>query len=220
MANDYLPASDSGFDLWVANFASEIDSFATALGLTPAEVTAIGNARTDWSTSFTNYHVSLQNARGFAEQKENSRAEADALVRRTVRRIQTSPAMTNQMREVLRIPVPSSERTPVGPPAEAPLLALDWGTRGQMTLKYGPNPGNARKNGKPKGVTGVQVYVHEGGLPTTDTAWQFLTSCSTSKCVHHVSGVGSRTFAYRVRYVNGKGETGPWSAPAVGAVTL
>ena len=216
----YIPAPDPAFEQWIANFAGEIDSFATALGLSAAEVTAINNAKTDWSTAYTSYQVSAQNTRGFAAQKDASREAADALLRQTVRRIQTSPAMTDQMREVLRIPVPSGERTPVGPPTETPFLGLDWGTRGQMKVKWGPNPGNGRKNGKPKGVTGAQVYVHEGGVPATEDKWQYLTSCSASPCVHHVSGTGCRTFAYRVRYVNAKGEAGPWSAPAVGTVTL
>ena len=220
MPDKYIPAADAQFDQWIANFASEIDGFATALGLTAAEVTAITNARADWSATYTSQQVALQNARGFTAQKEASRAEADALLRRTVRRIQTSPAMNDQIREVLRIPVPSGERTPVGPPTETPLVALDWGTRGQMKVRYRQDPARRSGNALPAGVAGALVQFHEGGVPATEDKWQFLTNCSASPCIHRVTGTGCRTFAYRVCYVNRKGEMGPWSAPVVATVTL
>ncbi len=42
-------------------------------------------------------------------------------------------------------------------PDLVPLVQLDFGTRGQISVHFGPNPGNESRNGLPAGCTGAVV---------------------------------------------------------------
>jgi hypothetical protein len=108
-----------------------------------------------------------------------------------------------------------------------PGVRLYFGDRGRIRGHFGPNPANKNGNGLPTGVHGVIIAFAgttagvgtAGGAPTGAEAWLRLPKRSGSPFVHEVETAAPRTFAYRCRYVNRKGELGPWSAPVVGTVT-
>ena len=49
---DYIPSSDSDFDAWQQNFVDFVAANAAALGITPAQVTAIQGQQTDWRVKY------------------------------------------------------------------------------------------------------------------------------------------------------------------------
>ena len=143
--------------------------------------------------------------------------EATPFVSNLRQRMNLHPEMSDEGRQLYDLVQPSTTRTPTNLPMEAPLLRLDFGTRGRMTIHAGPNPGNGRKNGKPKGAIAILVEHHEGGAPTSENEWKHLVQV-TSSPVTHQPGRGTRTFAYRACYVDGKGNRAPWSESATGTI--
>lgn len=132
-------------------------------------------------------------------------------------RMNLHPEMSDEGRQLYNLVQHGGTRTALTLPDEAPLLRLDFGTRGRMIIHAGPNPGNARSNGKPKGATAIVVEFHEGGAPTNENEWQHLVQVTSSPVTHQPGG-GTRTFAYRACYVDGKGNRAPWSESATGTI--
>ena len=45
---DFIPASDAEFNAWLQNFVDFVVANATAIGASPADVTAVRAVKTDW----------------------------------------------------------------------------------------------------------------------------------------------------------------------------
>ena len=110
---------------------------------------------------------------------------------------------------------------------EPPLLLLDFHLRHQVSIHWGPNPGNERQNAKPRGILGCELQYARGGLPADESGWTSLGLDTDSPMLHHIdsgnSGTGtsmleegdrpalvpplgqspfSTTYVYRARYVD------------------
>ncbi|MGE0000472.1 MAG: hypothetical protein AB7F50_01170 [Fimbriimonadaceae bacterium] len=203
---DYIPNSDANFDGWASTFRTNFGTLAAGLGFTPADITAVNNAYTAWSTAYA-ANIAAQNAaKGAAQTKTNQRKAAESVVRNFVTRIQANPATTDTIRAQLGITIKDTSRTPSPPPTESPLIELDWSKRGQVTIHVGNNPGNENSNKFPYPAKSVLLqYKLAGG------EWQYLAVSSTSPFVHVVGNSTAQTMQYRAAYINSKGQQGPWS---------
>ena len=219
MPRDYLPASDAAFDLWLKNFVSELTTRAAALDFDPAEVTAIGDALGLWESAFGDRLTTQAAARGATAAKRDARRAALLLVRPYVRRAQAHPTMTDTIRAAMRLTLLDELAGGNGTAVafdETPLLALDFGTRGQITVHFGPNPGNENRNPLPAGAIGAVLQTRAGG---EDGDWEWLDNPSASPYTHVVQPSAVTTIGYRCAYLFRRGRKGPWSAPAEAAVT-
>lgn len=102
----------------------------------------------------------------------------------------------------------------------APLLLLDFSVRRQVTIHWGPNPGNEHGNARPSGIIGCQVEYALGGIPADESAWRVLETDTDSPCIHTVTETTPTTIAYRARYVGKNLKLGPYGDPAECTVTL
>lgn len=216
---DYLPAREAEFSLWVQNYLLKMDALAVTLGLTAADVAELDVAVTTWTLRYGEFRAGRDATRAAQLSKNTAKVALKAMVRRQVKRLQASPAITDARRAELGVTVPSPVRSPVAPPPETPSLRLYFGDRGRIRLRYGPNPDNENANGLPGGVYGVVIECAEGGMPTSEAGWSHLATRPAGPYVHAVETATPKAFAYRCRYVNRKGEAGPWSAAMVGTVT-
>jgi len=216
---DYLPGREAEFDLWVANYRAQIVTLGPGVGLMAADVGMFNDAADVWDTEYLAFQTARETARAAAERKDDARVALKALVRKQVRRAQASPAIDDATRAMLRITVPPAGRSLVAAPSDTPDVRLYFGDRGRIRVHFGPNPANENANGLPRGVYGVVIEYAENGPPATVDGWEHLTNRSASPYTHIVTTAAAKTFAYRCRYVNRKGEAGPWSAAVVGTVT-
>jgi len=132
--------------------------------------------------------------------------------------------MTNEERAAARLTVPDTTPTPADPEAifaiAPPLLRLDFSIRHQVTLHWGPNPGNERNNARPSGTFGCEIQCARSGIPEDETRWMPLKINTKSPFLHHVHDTEPTTYAYRARYIDKKGEYGPFSALATCTVSV
>lgn len=207
---DFIPARDGDFDAWQQAFLTFAAANMAALGLVLSDITNLANAQGDWDTTYTAQQAAQAAAEGATAAKVAAKAEYIALIRSAVNRIQANPAVTNQQRESLGVTVRDSDPSPVPVPTEAPLASVDTSKRFQHTVTIlGPDGGR----GKPEGVKAAEVWVKIGG--TTDEGIEGFTyagQATRSSFVHSFANDdGYKTAHYAVRYINGKGEPGPWS---------
>lgn len=219
MDEDYLPQQDAEWDAWLANFVAALAARGQGLGFTAEEIARISNAGMRWRGDYAAHLRAQEAARAASAAKDAARAEATRLVTEVVRRLESAPELTDDIREAFRLTTPQRARSLIEGVTETPLLLLDSGDPGRIRVHFGPNPSNERDNELPVGAVGVLIQCHEGGVPDEPNQWTWLANCLHSPYAHVVEGATPRTFAYRCAYVTRKLQQGLWSVPAVGTVT-
>lgn len=223
MANPYIPGDEDGKLFWLSNFAAKLPTYAASLGLTgtePADMTTKSDAAAASRLASDNAQAA---ARAAIQTKRANIADAVSFARSLVARIQPHPAMTDTIRADLQITIPDTTPTPSSPDdvmnIPPPLVRLDWSVRRQITIHWGPNPGDERNNGRPSGTVGAQIMWARGGIPTNEASWVALEIDTDSPFIHHVDEDAPITLAYRARYVGKNLKFGPPSDPATCTVT-
>jgi hypothetical protein len=230
MARDFIPTADSELTVWLKSFVTQLNSRAESLNLGPKDLATLENAATLFDSSLMGSRQAADEAKAATAQKRAARRAALRVVRPLVRQLQANPAMTDEYRSALGLTLRDAPATTTASVAadESPLVDLDFGTRGQITIHFGPNPAERNRNGLPSGVLGAVIQAapltgqQAASIPTVDASagWQWLDNATRSPLVHKPDPAGSRHWAYRVAYLYRRGRRGPWSAAAVASVTF
>lgn len=224
MPSDYIPADDNGRLQWIIVFNTWLQANGASFGFSPAKLAAMAAETAKFQTAMSAHSSAHAASKAATVGKNRARASALALVREFARQLQAASETTNADRAAAGLTVPDLNPTPAPPDLiqtiPPPLLWLDFSARQQVTIHWGPNPQNGRRNGRPRGVIGCTIEFHRGGLPEPDSDWTFLDEDTESPYVHIVHDTEPTTYAYRVCYVGKKLKRGPYSAPAVCTVSV
>ena len=212
---DYIPRTEAEFNNWQVNLVSIVTENATAWSIPAEQVTALVALQTTWTTAYAK-----------ASNKQN-RTAADVLVKnkagddfkKGLRNfvqlwLARNPLVADADRVRMVITVYTGSRTPVPAPDTAPIGTIDFSVRLQHVITFYDQEA-AHSNAKPKGVSGCEIYLKvDGDAPVSVDEMQFQGICSASPFVQKFkpAQVG-KTAWYWLRWVNSKGETGPWSIP-------
>jgi hypothetical protein len=212
MPSDYLPSQDAELVAWLTNFVTYANANLAALGLVAGDMTPITTNQTAFNTAFNNNITAQNNARNAAAAKDLARTNLELVVRTLVRKIQGTPTVTNAQRQSLGISERGTARTPVEIPKTRPVLTVDTSQRLQHTVAFADETTPTSK-AKPDGVQGCEIWVFVGATPPADPkGYHFLAMDTKTPYVAHFEGAdGGKTAHYMGRWVNTKGETGPWS---------
>jgi hypothetical protein len=212
---DYLPGPDPEFNVWQENFLIYATANMATLGLVAGDLTPITTGQTNWSSAYSD-HVAKQAAATAARTtKDTRRAEYEAAIRPLVRRLQASSSVDDAERAGLGITVPDPTATPAAVPTTKPVGQVDTRQRLQHTISWVDELTPTSK-GKPAGVQGAEVWVKV--QPTADappgdpSGFTFLALDSRSPYLATYDGAdGGKTAHYLLRWVNTRGQKGPWS---------
>jgi hypothetical protein len=189
--------SDPALEQWVANSPARSPASAPALGC-PRRGTALRHKPNQLvPPAINNTRCAAHNTQRYIRREGNARAEGG---RRWCEKTVAAPhpghpAMTEpEPRGPAHPPVAHGERTPLGPPTETALSALDWGTRGSDEGQdEGPNPkqpvrttpfhGGGR-HGRCSCTSTRAASRHRGGVAVPD-------NCCGLALPPHVSGTGT-----------------------------
>ena len=112
---------------------------------------------------------------------------------------------------------PTQGRSPVPVPTTRPTISVDFSKEQQHTIHF--SDGELSTRAKPAGVHGAEIWAKIGGeAPVVDSDFYFVIVDTASPHVitFNMSETGQKAY-YRLRWVNKRGEAGPWS-PMVSAV--
>lgn len=211
---DYIPGSDALFTTFCENFQAKLAAYQALLGLSVGQVADHATKLTEWQTRHATY-LNAQNSLAAAlNAKKVARKDLESYTRELTRFIQNNPAMTDELRGEFQVTVPDREPTQV--PAdylasiEAPSIHIEWGVRGVATLHFGLVPTNEHLNAKPPFVAAANIQYCPGGIPTDDSAWQFLAQDTNSPYVHNVGDAAPQKYGYRAQWVDTQARYGPF----------
>ena len=221
---DFIPKDELGRIEWMKHFAGWMSAHGAGYGFSAAEIADLNADAGAADTAFQDCEVAQAAARAAVQAKKKRIADGLRRARRIVRELQPKPAMTDDARADAKITVPDRIPTPMSPDAiyemDTPICVLDHSMPRQVTIHYGPNPGNERENGRPEGAIGVHIQYHRGGVPEHEADWCFLRMDTDSPCIHVVHEDTPINYAYRVCWIDKKGNEGPYNTPATCTVSV
>lgn len=214
----YHPRSDPEFLAWGEQFNDYLQAHFSELGLSPGDVLGLNADLISYSAAQEALVRARAEAAAAVEANTRARRRFEAAMRKSVRRIQTYPGTTDTHRANLGITVPDPERTPIGPPTTRPLVKIDFSKRLLHRIAFVDERTPTRR-ARPPGVMGADVWVKvtaPAEPPPTDVGdLTFLFLSSRTPAVAEYGGADAgKTAHYMLRWLNRRGEPGPWSETA------
>jgi hypothetical protein len=231
--DDYIPESDEDFDAWMDNFLTYARANIEALGLTEADLAPIEASHADWKTAYA-AHLAADAAAKEAQQlwyqgtrsrKIDPRETMDGAALPFLRQLEANSALRNLVRQTVGINLRTVNRPDA--PTSRPIATLDASVRLQHRVSFADekNPGNQEL---PQGIFACEIWIKIGNPSPAGPG--DLTQADASEFTYRATGARSPYFAgfdaeeggqaacYMLRWVNIRGEHGPWSQTVSGTI--
>lgn len=215
----FIPDADSAFHGWLRNFAERIGDDPFAYGLTLGDGAAIAGAFEAWSAAFTLAKSPGTRTAVTIVGKDEARAAAVTLARTLAAKVRVNDEVSTALKLGLGLRVPRRRGadgepllTRVRPPETAPTLALRGIEMYEHTL-MATNPGSLTPARKPEGATAVLVVrVVADAIAERPEGAELLGLMTKLRFSSPFTAAdGGKWATYFARWVNGKGQMGPWS---------
>lgn len=218
--SDFIPTADTDFTAWMQNFITYANANLAALGLTAAQLTPIQTGKTTWEAAFAANVTAQAQAQATRQAKDDERDSLAALVRPLVAQLQASPIVTDAQRQALGLTVRSTTRTVSPTPTSRPVATVDTSKRLQHIIAFmdEETPGS---RAKPPGVSGCEIWIKIGEpAPVDPSELKYLAMDTRTPYLAEFDGADAGKMAYyMLRWVNTRGERGPWSQTVGGTIT-
>ncbi|HEY0548239.1 MAG TPA: hypothetical protein VGF13_01480 [Verrucomicrobiae bacterium] len=211
---DYIPGPDDEFDTYLRDqFGPYVATNFAALGLTAGDNTALQTEVTAWGYTWPAYTNALAALTSATSDKDEKRAAAEVVIRRLAQKVQVNAAVTDMQKGALGITIRKTTKTPAPVPTSVPVLSrVDTSTRAILRLFFADS-GTPDSKAKPPGVQSVEIREQIGGTaPTDPNAMAFLAieTRAPYRADFEAMDVG-KTVCFALRWVNTRGQPGPWS---------
>lgn len=212
---NYIPRPDGDFAAFVEQYYPAVELFWNAQGLAADDLVPLKEALLAWQAAYPAHTAAAAEAGGARRAKDAARAALERQLRPITNFIQTYPATTDADRATIGITVRDTSPTPAPAPTSRPLALVDVGGRLTHRLRL-VDESTPTRRGKPAGVLGAEVWVKlvdaDQPAPTDPAALTFLTmTTKPSFRAEFKAGQGGKTAVYMARWINTRGEKGPWS---------
>ncbi len=215
MSRDYIPKRQAELLAFVLNDSALLVATPGIYGITAAEAAQFNDAAQDFNDKMAVVSNPATKTKAAVQAKEESRLAMLYTIRPLLQYIKDNAGVADEDKVALGINIGDIKPTPVPPPASAPLLSVVAATTLQHTLRYS-DATTPDKRAKPAGVTAMEVYCEIGDTPaiSVDNAkFLGLTTRQPYVADFATSDIG-KSAHYWGRWINGKGQPGPWSQPA------
>jgi hypothetical protein len=219
MANDNIPAPDPEFHTWVVPFSDYVNTNAATLGLAPADIAPLMAAVGTWVTAYPAHMAASASAIAARTNKDQARAAIEGVTRPLIQQLQASPKVTDAQRNSMKINVRSKTRTAASVPTTAPMATVNTSQRLQHTVDFRDSVASGSRK-KPAGVASCEIWSKIGApAPTDISQMTFVTNdTSTPYLVAYSGAQAGLMVCYWLRWVNTRGEKGPWSEPVMATI--
>jgi hypothetical protein len=217
---DFIPRPDEQFDTFANTFVNYATAHAVALGIPAATATALTNGLSDWTDNFAAHQTAQTNAQAARATKDTSRDGLEGQIRPTAAMIQANPAVTDEQRAALGLPIRDTTRTRTPAPTTRPVGQVDTSQRLQHTISW-RDESSPNSKAKPAGVRGAEIWLYIGPTPPADPSLAHFVALDTASpylLVHDAADAG-KIAHYLLRWVNSRSEPGPWSETVSATIT-
>ncbi len=216
MPSTYLPLRESELDAWLANFAALVAAAPAKYALTDADAAEVSAAVTAWHAAFVVASSPQSRTRPAVAAKNAAKRAALRTVRRFAALIRAaSPDRISSTLKIglgLHAPAAGGGGTPIATPESTPAIFLAGMDQRSHTLRVGDAESTSRR-GKPREAVGLMLYrtIADGAMSRPEGS-EFLTMVTRGRCVSEFTAADRGKIAtYFGRWMNAKGDVGPWS---------
>jgi hypothetical protein len=212
MANN-IPQNDAEFNLWQLSFTQIVEPNLTQWSIPADDFTALKASQTDWNTAFAKASNKQNRTRADVQSKDDARDSFDKVIRQFIAQwLANNPKVLNSDRERMGLNIKQGTRKPVPIPVSCPVGTVDFSVRLQHTINYG-DEATPRSKAKPAGVHGCEVWAKiDGSAPQDASELGYLGTSTSSPFSATFEGKNAaKNVYYWLRWVNTRGEVGPWS---------
>ena len=213
--SNYIPRPDGDFSAWAQHYYDAVSKFYEEQGFDQELLKPLKKALDTWNAQYPAHVTAQQRAEAARQAKDAARAALEKEVRPVTNFVQGYPKTTDADRAEIGITVRDTSKTPSPTPTTRPLVSVDPAARLTHELRL-VDEGSPTRRGKPEGVAGAEVWVKliDAGqpAPTDPNALSFLTMTTRPTLrTDFRAADGGKTAVYMLRWVNTRGEKGPWS---------
>lgn len=211
----YIPHAEGDFNAFIHQFVSEIAGDPALYEINADRLKALQTQTADWDKKYSAAVKARDAAKAATTSKDEARHTLEETVRSVAKLIQANDEIPNAARDAAGLPVHKTTRTPVAVPHTFPTATIIGSDRLELTVMYSDVATPTRK-ARPHGVRGCEVYCAVAENPPTNPEDYRLVAFSTRtpELIKFKSDEGGQTANVMLRWVNTKGETGPWSQVA------
>lgn len=213
--HSYIPQAEGNFDAFVRQFVNQLAIDPAAYEVSAERLKALQIQLADWDKRYEAAVKARDAAKAATESKEESRRLLEDTVRSVAKLIQANNQISNAARDAAGLPIHKTTRTPIAVPRTFPKCIIVGSDRLELTVMYS-DVATPTRRARPHGVRGCEVYVAVADVPPTNPEdYRFVTfSTRSPEIISFKSEAGGETANILLRWVNTKGETGPWNQPA------
>lgn len=212
---DYIPRSDAKFHNWQTNLINIVGPQKANWGIGDEDFNRLQSLQNEWNEKYAVASNKHNRTEADVTAKKVARAAFEKELRTFVKRyLAFNAGITDTDRDRMGLTVSSGTRKSAQAPVTAPVASVDFSTRLRHSIHFRDSA--APGKGKPEKVYGCEIWSKVGGeAPVNESELTYLgVDTHTPYTVIYQGDQQGKTAYYWVRWVNTRGECGPWSAPA------
>lgn len=206
---DYIPHPDADFNLWQSSLVTIVQTNVAVWGILAADVTALVTQQTAWTAAFNKASNKQNRTSADVQAKDDARVIYEKALRKFVAQwLANNSKVPDSERERMGITVKAGTHTAAPMPSSSPVATIDFSVRLQHTINF-TDEHTPRSKAKPDGVHGCEIWIKPDGAAdftylATDTSTPYVATFDLAQA--------GKTAHYRLRWVNTRGQQGPWSS--------
>jgi len=211
---DYVPHNDAEFNLWQANMMEIIASNLENWVISADSFSKLSGLQENWVAAFAKASNKQNRTSADVQAKGDAREPYVKELRTFVAQwLASNSKVSNSDRERMGLTVKSGTRTPVQVPTTVPVGAIDFSVLRQHTISYS-DEATPRSKAKPAGVHGCEIWMKIDGVVPVDASELSYVATDTSSpyTVNFEGRYAGKPVYYWLRWVNNRGEHGPWGS--------
>lgn len=218
--SDFIPGSDGEYNMWQDGLVKNTELNLITWGIPEDDFAKVKLVQTNWVSAFSKASNKQNRTAADVTAKDDARYDYEKVIRPFVAQwLSNNSKVTDSDRTRMGLTVKSGTRTPAPAPTTCPVGIIDFSVRQQHTIRY-YDEASAHSNAKPDGVHGCEIYMKvDGDAPKDASELTYVATCTAAPYTVKFDGSkAGKTVYYWLRWVNTRGECGPWSSTMSGMV--
>lgn len=209
----YIPAQDTLFASWLANFDALLTANPPLYGLTPGDAAAVAATAADFATAYALAIGGTTRGTFTIAAKDTQRTTTEAIVRPYAQAIANNAGVASADKVAIGVNPRNTPPSPVTAPTTSPFLTVVSAIQLTHTLRYRDELASPTVKAKPYGVLQLQLFATASATPIVDpAALDFIGGFTKSPLlVEWQAGDANKVAYYAARWVTRTGLVGPWS---------
>lgn len=209
MSNDYIPHSDASFNIWQSNLMTLVKANLVPWGISADDFELLEDKQVKWNSAFAKSSNKQNRTSADVQAKDDALEIFKPALRSFVAQwLASNSLISNSDRERMGLTIRSDSRTPTPVPSSSPIGTIDFSVRLQHAISFFDS-NTPQSKAKPAGVHACEIWSKIGDA--TDFTY-LISDTRTRHIVNFEQENAGKTVYYRLRWVNTRGEQGPWSS--------